>query len=193
MAGGIWSPTASEIAYSLQDANTGTVLTRKSDIYVIPSGGGTPELIYTSAPGTSIYHISWNYAGTKLVLLEWECTDDAPLTWTSHITVIDRSTGAVDQTVNISDLGLTNPSFIGWSRSGLNTVAITNNNTIYALDLSNPGSVSQLQSSAYYPAWSPDNSKLIFTSGSNLVAKTLASGTLTTLVSKYVTLPFWKP
>jgi Tol biopolymer transport system component len=196
MAGGIWSPTAGEIAYSLQDANTGTVFTRKSDIYVIPSSGGTPELIYSTAPGTSVYHMSWNSAGTKLALLEWEMTGDAPLTWTSYIKIIDRSTGAVDQTINISDLGMNSPSSMGWSRSGLNTIAFYNNTGtvgIYTIDLDNPASVSLVQASAYYPAWSPDNSKLIYYSSGGLTAETLSSGATTTLVPKYVTLPFWKP
>lgn len=194
MAGGVWSPTANEIAYSLQDGATIPFASRKSDIYVIPSSGGTPQLIYTTPAARSVYHMSWNADGSKLAVLEWEYLTETPLTYNSYIKIIDRSTGAVEQTVDLTSLGISVPSFIGWSRSGLNQIAVMSNSGsvgVHTIDLDNPGSTTLIQANVNYPAWSGDNSKLLYC-GNGLIAETLSNSTTTTLIAKNVTLPQWK-
>ena len=194
MAGGIWSPTANEIAYSLQETG-GTYLTRNSEIRVIPSGGGASELIYSSPDGTSIYHMAWNADGSKIVVVEWKITSDSPLAWEYWIKVIDRATGNVEQTISADDLGLTNCTSITCSRAGLNSLAITNNAdvSVYTIDLNNPTAATLVQSSALYPSWSPNNEQLLYRDYSGgMVTETLSSGARTTILQTNVSVPYWK-
>ncbi len=204
MAGGIWSPTNDEIVYSLQDRTGDSKLNVVTHIYAIPAGGGASDLVYQTAPGGSVYHMTWNADGTKLAVLEWE-VDQNDSTQIDHIIrVIDRANGTVDKSIDASTFGFSATSLIdlAWARAGSSILAFANAVgsavSVYTTDLSsaNP-SATLVSSDARYPSWSPTNYKMVYRvwgSGSpNMSGRVMHTGTTSVLLDGQIYNPFWKP
>jgi hypothetical protein len=179
-----WSPstTTSEIVYT-EVATDGS---GAGKLLAIPASGGTPVELLSRATG----QLAWNADGSKLAFNEPSSSGGA------QITIIDRNSPSTQRSILVNQHTVI--GYIDWSRSGSNQIAYgaatSATNPAWYLYTTNVSdaipSPSQVLSDSQPvagtdPAWSNDNSKLVYRNGSGAGLKTvtLSTGVIATLMS----------
>jgi Tol biopolymer transport system component len=175
-----WSPLGDEIAYGNQTEN---------QILVVPATGGTPTALYTVPSGTAIVRDpTWKSDGSKIAFVEITFPPGVPSQF--FLKVLDRASGVVSTVLSTGHDYLFNPE---WSRTS-DVLAyeryIGGIEKIYTLNLST-GATSFIVD-GYYPSWSPDDSKLVYSTGSAIKTITLATRAVKLLKTSTGSFLAWK-
>jgi hypothetical protein len=179
IGGGVWSPTANEIAYSVQDRSM-PYTNRYSEIRVMSSIGGSDQLLYTSELGKSIFWMSYSPDGSKIAFVEWSISSTNTVT-ANVIKIMDRSTGAIDRVIDTYESGSQSVD-IEWSRNGTNKLSYYNSGIgtyIYNLDNSSKTKFA----TGRYGTWSPNNDRMAYSDGSNNFVVNLSTNVSTQIAS----------
>ena len=152
-----WSPDGSEII--AHEINSGTIVSA-------PAAGGSPTIVYASPEGNYASDAAFSPDGAYIAFFE---SDGPPIQHTYHsIRVLERMSGQVTTVLDPQgqDQALI---FLDWARTQ-DVLAFAmepgdGHRHIYTLDLSTPNAVPQLIAlDRHSPTWSPDDSKLAFSS-----------------------------
>lgn len=164
-----WSPDGAYIAYT--HANT-------PGIFKIPVGGGTPTAIVTD-PGVDWAPISFSGDGTRIAYRQ---RDDVGNTW---LGILDLSNLSSTQVCPLS----TDLRNIDWARTGDRILIDPRDSTGVAISIVEalPNSVPRQVVKGWFPSWSPDDSRIVYTGWSTsdpIIIRNLATGTVTSTGAK---------
>jgi len=174
-----WSPAGGEIA-----------VTAHSPAYAIcvvdEWGQAGLEVVYVAPDGSNLSSLAWNSDGTKIAFSERNSDD------ITELVIIDRFTGVEEERFppgNLEGFGS-----LDWARSGDPRIAFSTGSPrqdswVYTIDSTTGSVVPVVQGRS--PAWSPDNSQLIFaTFSAKLKRYTFATGEVENVGAGYH--PDWR-
>lgn len=184
-----WSPVGDLIVLTHGSGDT-------NGLYVVPPTGGTPTLVYMSAPGFIPTMPDWSPDASKLVFVE-SSTGSSVF---RSLLVFDRVRRQVDTVLSPSDFFVRFPT---WSRGGdriaYSGYSGTNPESVYTVAFTGsvtPSAVPIKIIDGRDPAWSPNDSKIAFLGGSHrtagLIAITLATGVTQMIASVGGRNPDWR-
>jgi WD40-like Beta Propeller Repeat len=148
-------------------------------IWSVPAAGGTPMQLYSGS--TSIHWLAWSSDSSRIA---FSCAAGLQ----GELRVLDTADGSDFLVCTLA--GSINQ--VDWARTGNKIVfdayaASGNGKYIYTVN-GTAGATPQLvvPSGAHFPTWSPDDSKIGYTSGSqdNIVIRTLATGSVSSTGAK---------
>ena len=142
-----WSPLGDQIVFF--SASDGM-------LYLIPPGGGTPTIVYTSTAGLYPNDPDWNPTASQLVFCER--TIASPYQW--DLKVFDLTT---TQVITVVPLGSAQLYYPAWSRNG-DRIAYNKAAVIYTVTPTTNATPVNLISGTF-PAWSPNDSKFAYAGG----------------------------
>ncbi|MDP3768017.1 MAG: hypothetical protein Q8S13_08375 [Dehalococcoidia bacterium] len=152
-----WSPLGSEIAF-------GEAFTDQppSSLWVMPAQGGTQVGLYHAPSGFVVRSPTWSPDGARIAFEEQN-----EATRASAIKIVDRATGTPSTVLQLG-AGLVVKG-LDWARTkdvvAYSVVPFTGGDEIiYTLSLNPVGAPTRVTSGTG-PSWSPDDSKLVFRSG----------------------------
>jgi len=155
-----WSPDGATIAFS-NDAYPG--------IWSIPATGGTPTQLLARADFG--HGLAWSPDGSQIAFI------GPP--HSGSIEVLDIAGGSTFTVCTISD----DPVQVDWGRTGNTLVfhasaASGNGKYIYTVDAAAGAVPVLVTSSSWFPTWSPDDSKIAYTTGSGdgIVVRDMQTG-----------------
>ena len=187
-----WSPTGDVIAVG--GGTTATTTYGTSAIHIVDANTGASQMFYTAqVPGSNVLSSAWSSDGQRLAVVE-PAGPGGPLS----ITIVDRATGTPLTT--LVQAVFSSIVFIDWARQGLGKLAVagtlagTGTRDIYTIDIAS-NAVTRIVAGNDL-AWSPDNTKLVFstvgTPSPKIRTVELATGTLVTLHNGGGAFPDWR-
>lgn len=166
-----WSSVGNEIAYGKWQTNASIpTANRTMKLYVMPSNGGTPTLLY-SFTGGIFRSLTWSPDGTKLAFISYTTPS------TFSLNVILRSNGSLFASYPLSLYPAYNKG-LDWSHGTSNKLifmgkptSASTNQYIYSFDLdqTNPAPVAMnipVSEKPWHAAWAGDNSSIVYMSQS---------------------------
>jgi Tol biopolymer transport system component len=173
-----WSPLGDQIVYAI-----------RNNLYTVPAGGGTPQLVYSRPVGAS-YYPRWSADGTRVAFLGPDLARGF-----MDLQVLDLGTGTVTTVAwlgngvlaagldggNASNLF----SFVDWGVTAANIMLVNGD----------AGEITRLNATAgaWCASFSPDDSQLVYSSGGHLMIYTVSNGAVITLpVSGMCLAPEWR-
>ena len=171
-----WSPTGDVIAVG-GGGGSGSPPLQIPSIFLADANTGAIQTLYTGVAGSLVLYSSWSSDGTRLAVVERDGSSGL-----YSIKIVERATGNVLNTLITGVFsGITH---IDWAH-GVDKLAITASSpaTIYTVEIVSQAVTQTVAGNA--PAWSPDNTKLVFADTSipsaTIKRLELATGTTATL------------
>ena len=185
-----WSGT--RIAYMYRkDWQTGA---DPATIQLIDAAGGTPIQVYEAAPGMSILRMAWFHDGTRLAISEQERGNQA----NSRIRVLNTADGSVTEALPAGIVGPLGAISMGRTKDVVVFHARASAKTkdwkffLYTLDLTIPGALPVRLVEGVHPAWSPDDTKIVFRDSRDMLSALTLSTMRTTAIAPMGITPDWR-
>lgn len=156
-----WSPTGAEIVFAQMYEPEG--------LWSVPAEGGATSVLYTSPAGVRLFWPAWSPDGAYIAFVEQEPDG----TWA--VRVLNRATLEVVTIARHSNV----IRALDWARTQ-NALALDLGGNVYRLDIGT-GQLDLVIKNASCPAWSPDDSHILFNRSGKLLVLDIGAGKVTSL------------